>query len=79
MADGSCGDLEWALYYERMIELTGTDALRAWMDKRGFGQLTVGTFIHMPIPGRELANTGLPIYTFGGVDGEGRAPGGQAG
>jgi hypothetical protein len=78
-ADGSCGDLEWALYYERMIELTGTDALRAWMDKRGFGQLTAGTFVHMPIPGRELANTNLAIYTFGGVDGEGRAPGGEAG
>lgn len=78
-ADGSCGDLEWALYYERMIELTGTDALRAWMDKRGFGQLTAGTFVHMPIPGRELANTNLAIYTFGGLDGEGRAPGGEAG
>jgi hypothetical protein len=78
-ADGTCGDLEWALYYERMIELTGTDALRAWMDKRGWGQLTSGTFVHMPIPGRELANTNLPIYTFGGATGEGRAPGGEAG
>lgn len=78
-ANGACGDLEWALYYERMIELTGTDALRAWMDKRGFGQLTQGTFYHMPIPGRELANTGLPIYTFGGVGGEGSAAGGEAG
>lgn len=78
-ADGSCGDLEWALYYERMIELTGTDALRAWMDKRGFGQLTAGTFYQMPIPGRELANTDLPIYTFGGVAGESAAAGGEAG
>ncbi|MEQ9569218.1 MAG: hypothetical protein RLN75_03420 [Longimicrobiales bacterium] len=78
-ADGSCGDLEWALYYERMIELTGTDALRAWMDKRGFGQLTEGTFVHMPIPGRELANTNLAIYTFGGVGGIGAASGGEAG
>ena len=78
-ADGSCGDLAWALYYERMIELTGTDALRAWMDKRGFGQLTEGTFYHMPIPGRELANTNLAIYTYGGVAGEGSASGGEAG
>ena len=78
-ADGSCGDLEWALYYERMIELTGTDALHAWMDKRGFGQLTAGTFFHMPIPGRELANTNLAIYSYGGVAGEGSASGGEAG
>ena len=66
MEDGSPGSLLDAIYYERMIELAGTDAVRAYLDRRGSGTLTPGTFYHFPVPGRELQTLGLPIYTFGG-------------
>ncbi|MTI89624.1 MAG: RagB/SusD family nutrient uptake outer membrane protein [Balneolaceae bacterium] len=66
MGDGSPGSLLDAIYYERMIELAGTDALRAYLDRRGSGTLTPGTFYQFPVPGRELQTLGLPIYTFGG-------------
>ncbi|MEO5511242.1 MAG: hypothetical protein ABIS27_11490 [Longimicrobiales bacterium] len=65
--DGTCGDLMDALKYEINIELTGTDAVRAFFDRRGFGQLVSGTFLHLPVSARELSTLGLPLYTFGGV------------
>jgi hypothetical protein len=68
--DGACGDLWDALRYERGIELAGLDALRSYLDRRGFGTLTCGTFLQFPLPGRELGSTGQQIYTFGGVGGE---------
>lgn len=71
---GPCGSLLDALHYERMIEGSGLDTNRTWMDRRGFGSLTTGTFLHLPIPGRELESLGMPIYTFGGVGGVGAAP-----
>jgi hypothetical protein len=70
---GECGDLLDALKWERQIELFGQDPMRAWWDFRGFGQLQEGTLLHMPIPGRYIASHGLPIYTFGGVGGDGAA------
>ncbi|MDR9419298.1 hypothetical protein [Gracilimonas sp.] len=73
MADGSPGSLLDAIYYERMIELAGTDALRAYLDRRGSGTLTEGTFYHFPVPGRELQTLGIPLYTYGGVGNEGSA------
>jgi hypothetical protein len=66
---GACGSLLDALHYERMIELAGIDAARAFFDRRGFGTLTEGTFVHLPVPARELETIGLPTYTFGGVGG----------
>ena len=71
---GQCGDLEYALHYERMIEGAGTDCIHTYVDRRGFGSLTPGTFIHFPIPARELETLGMPLYTFGGVGGDGAAP-----
>ncbi len=62
-----------ALRYERQIELAGTDPMRAWFDYRGFGQLVTGTPLMMPIPARYLVSMGLPLYTFGGVGGDGAA------
>jgi hypothetical protein len=70
---GECGDLMDALMWERAIELAGQDPLRAWWDRRGFGQLQVGTILHMPIPGRYIVSHGLPVYTYGGVGGDGAA------
>jgi hypothetical protein len=66
---GDCGDLWDALRYERGLELAGLDALRSYLDRRGFGTLTCGTFLHFPVPGQELGATGQQIYTFGGVGG----------
>jgi hypothetical protein len=71
-ADGSCGDLMDVLIYEKRIEQAGTDNM-AFYDARGFGLLTKGTFLQLPIPGRELVTLGIPNYTFGGT-GPGSAP-----
>jgi starch-binding outer membrane protein, SusD/RagB family len=63
---GQCGDLMVALWYERMIELAGLDALRGYGDSRGFGLLPDGAWLQAPIPPEELELLGLPNYTFGG-------------
>jgi hypothetical protein len=72
-ASGACGDLWDALMYERGIELHGIDPTRAWMDRRGFGQLQPGTWVQLPVPARYLTTLGVPRYTFGGVGGPGAA------
>jgi hypothetical protein len=64
--DGSCEDLFGALWYERILETTGLESSRDWMENRGWGRLVPGTFQHFPIPGRELETLGIPLYTFGG-------------
>ncbi|MGH7469462.1 MAG: hypothetical protein ACRENP_16040 [Longimicrobiales bacterium] len=70
---GACGSLLDALVYERGIELAGSDPTRAWMDRRGFGQLVRGTILHMPIPARYLVSMGIPLYSFGGIGNSGAA------
>jgi hypothetical protein len=79
MRDGSCGDLLNALMYERMIEGTGLEGPRAWLDSRGFGRLLEGTALHLPVPGGELELLQQGYYTFGGT-GEFSSPyaGGEA-
>jgi hypothetical protein len=64
---GACGNLLVALRYERMVELTGLDAVRGYADSRGFGILPEGTWLHLPPPPEELNMFGLPIYTYGGT------------
>lgn len=71
---GACEDLLGALMYERILETTGFESTRDWMEARGFGHLLSGTFLHLPVPGRELETLNLPIYTFGGEGGTGAAP-----
>jgi hypothetical protein len=71
--DGTCGTLMDALIYERQIENSGLDNYMAYLDARGFGKLLTGTFLMMPVPARELATVGIPIYSFGGVGGPGAA------
>ena len=39
----------------------------------GSKQLVTGTPLMMPIPARYLVSMGLPLYTFGGVGGDGAA------
>lgn len=72
--DGSCMDLIGAIWYERMLEATGLETTRDYLDQRGFGMLYPGTFYHLPISGRELETLDEPIYSFGGVGGDGAAP-----
>jgi hypothetical protein len=72
-ARGECATLLEALMYERMIEAAGADAVRAWVDSRGWGRLPEGTILQFPIPGRELESLRLPLYTFGGIGGQGAA------
>jgi hypothetical protein len=71
--DGNCMTLVDAIIYDRIVETTGMDAVRDWMEARGWGHLYPGTFVHLPVPGRELETLDLPIYTFGG-GGPGSAP-----
>ncbi|MES2523117.1 MAG: hypothetical protein V4617_10490 [Gemmatimonadota bacterium] len=73
--DGSCGDLFDALQYEKRMVMFATDAEVAYYDQRGWGKLLVGTPLELPVSGRDLTFYGLPIYTFGGVAGNGAPPG----
>ena len=75
MPDGSCGDLWEAFKYEKRIELYHYSFGTEYFDDRGWGDLVVGTPIHLPIPGEELLLMLEEIYTFGG-DAGGAAPGG---
>ncbi|HKG91925.1 MAG TPA: hypothetical protein VKA84_08550 [Gemmatimonadaceae bacterium] len=63
---GACGDLLYSIMYERMIEAAGLDAMRAYLDRRGWGTLAPGTFIQLPVPARELQTLRMAVYTFGG-------------
>jgi len=63
---GACGSLLDALVYERLIELAFLDPVRTWGDKRGFGALTTGTILHLPIPYEQQKILDIPYYTFGG-------------
>ncbi|MQA91029.1 MAG: RagB/SusD family nutrient uptake outer membrane protein [Gemmatimonas sp.] len=65
---GQCGDLMVALWYERMIELAGLDAIRGYGDSRGFGLLPEGAWTQAPLPPEELELLGVSNYTFGGED-----------
>jgi hypothetical protein len=64
--DGSCGSLWDALRYEKRIEMAGVTPHVAYFDARGWQTLKENSFVHLPIPGRELGTLALPLYTFGG-------------
>jgi hypothetical protein len=66
---GACGALLDALIYERRVELIGVNAIRSYVDNRGFGLLPEGTPLHLPVPARELQALGRAPYTYGGVGG----------
>ena len=70
---GECGSLWDALKYEKRIEGAGVDGQVAMWDARGWGTLAANSFVHFPIPGRELEIIRQPIYSFGG-GGAGSAP-----
>ena len=63
---GACGSLWDALRYEKRIEMAGVDPTVAYFDARGWQTLTENTFVHLPVPGRELEVLQRPLYTYGG-------------
>jgi hypothetical protein len=72
--NGECGSMWDALIHERQLENMGIEGPIMWWDFRGLGRLQEGTLLHFPVSGIEMENLGLPVYTFGGVGGEGAAP-----
>lgn len=56
-----------AIFYEREIELLAQGFMVGFCDMRRRNMLQKGTFLHYPIPGRELETLQFPYYTFGGV------------
>jgi hypothetical protein len=71
--DGDCGSLWDAWKHEVHMEMAGIEGQQIYYWLRGNNQMQEGSLIHFPIPGRELENLGLPLYTFGGNQG-GAAP-----
>lgn len=71
---GECGSLWDALMHERNLENMAVQGTIMWWDFRGLNRLQEGTPVHFPVSGIELENLGLPLYTFGGVGGQGAAP-----
>jgi hypothetical protein len=71
---GECGSLWDALMHERHLENMGIEGTIMWWDFRGLNRLMEGTVLHFPVSGIEIENLGLPLYTFGGVGGQGAAP-----
>ncbi|HUG41342.1 MAG TPA: hypothetical protein VMM12_12715 [Longimicrobiales bacterium] len=71
---GECGSLWDALMHERNLENMAVQGTIMWWDFRGLNRLQEGTVIHFPVSGIELENLGVPLYTFGGVGGDGAAP-----
>jgi hypothetical protein len=63
---GQCGSLWDALRYEKRIEMAGVDPTVAYFDARGWQTLVQNTYVHFPVPGRELETTLKPLYTYGG-------------
>lgn len=63
---GACGSLWDALRYEKRIEMAGVDPTVAYFDARGWQTLVQNTFVHFPVPGRELETLERPLYTYGG-------------
>jgi hypothetical protein len=72
--NGACGSLWDALRYEKRIEGLGNNGVVAFFDARGWQTLPANTFVHLPVPGRELAVLQRPLYSYGGPGGGSSAP-----
>lgn len=79
LPDGTCGNLLETLKHEKRIEEFMTVYGAWYFDSRGWGDLPVGTYLHYPVPARELEVRQLPLYTFGGAGNPGSAPTGTYG
>jgi starch-binding outer membrane protein, SusD/RagB family len=72
--NGACGDLLQTLIYEKRMAVAFLSQGSVYYDARGFGTLRTGRAIHAPIPAEDLQVLAIPVYSFGGVGGEGAAP-----
>jgi starch-binding outer membrane protein, SusD/RagB family len=55
------------IFYEREIELLAQGFMVGFCDMRRRDLLQKGTFLHYPVPGKELETLQLQNYTFGGT------------
>lgn len=62
------------LKYEKLVEVANTQGGLVFWERRGWGDLICGTFLHLPIPGAELEQLRLPNYTHGGAIGDAATP-----
>jgi hypothetical protein len=69
LPNGQCGGLFEMLKWEKRMENYQYNFGAWFFDSRGWGDLYKGTFLHLPVPARELQVLGLPVYTFGGPGG----------
>ena len=67
LPDESCGTLFEMLKWEKRMESYQYGFGMWYFDSRGWGDLYRGTFLHFPVPARELQRLGMPTYTFGGL------------
>lgn len=79
LPSGQCGDLLETIKWEHRLETYHQGFGVSFYNARGWGDLMEGTFLHLPIPSRELQLQNLPVYTTGGVGGNDAAPVGTYG
>jgi starch-binding outer membrane protein, SusD/RagB family len=79
LPSGKCGDLFEMLKWEKRLEAYHQGLGPWYFDSRRWGDHMEGTFLQLPIPGKELNVLKESIYTFGGVGGEWAAPQGNYG
>jgi hypothetical protein len=81
LPSGQCGDLFEMLKWEMRLETIfyGLHMASWYFNGRGWGDLAEGSFLHMPVPGREAELLLIDAYTFGGTGAEGSAPAGTYG
>ena len=54
LPDGSCGNLMETLKWEKRRDMFMTVYGGWYFDSRGWGDLPAGTYLHYPVPAREL-------------------------
>jgi hypothetical protein len=81
LVSGACGDLWEMLKWEVRLETiyTGHHMASWYFHGRGWGDLAEGSFLHLPVPGREAELLAIDAYTFGGSGNPGAAPVGTYG
>lgn len=81
LPNGQCGDLMEMLKWESRLETMykGLHHASWYFNGRGWGDLSEGVFLHLPMPGGEAQLLGMQMYTFGGIGGEAAAPKGTYG
>jgi hypothetical protein len=69
LPNGTCGNLMEMMKWELRLETVyrGLYGATWYFNGRGWGDLPLGTFLQVPVPGREAELLGLQPYTFGGT------------